>query len=186
MNTGQTMMVIAAFALLSMLTLAVNSTMIMTSTLGLETQTNLNALSIAQSMLDEIQTQEYDEYTTNSQRAFQFSSLTTAASFGPDAGETFAGIDKDSTGNFKSKRFFDDVDDYHLYHRQAYDARLGWFDVVDTVQYVQNLNPDAVSLTQTWHKRIIVTVTHYAMNKKLDGTIIPLQLYDCSVYRKYF
>jgi len=186
MNTGQTLLVIAAFALLSTLTLAINSTMITTSTMGLEMEASLNALSVAQTMLDEIMLKDFDENTTNNHRVFTYDGMTSVASLGPDAGEAISGIDSSRTGNFRSKTRFDDTDDYNRYVRWAWNSRLGWFIVRDSVTYVNELNPDNVSATRTWHKRITVIVSNFSMPKDLDGNVLPYSLQGLAIYRKYY
>ncbi len=186
MQTGQTMLVIAAFALLSTLTLGINATMVTTATMGFEMEASLNALSVAQSMLDEILMKDFDEKTTNNHRVFTYDGMTDVSLLGPDAGESITGVDSSRTGDFQSRSRFDDADDYNGYVRMAWDSRLGWFTVRDSVVYVNELNPNIVSSTRTWEKRITVQVTNFSMPKDLNGNVIPYSLQDLTIYRKYY
>ncbi len=186
MQTGQTMLVIAAFALLSTLTLAINATMITTATMGLEMEASLNALSVAQSMLDEILMKDFDEKTTNNHRVFTYDGMTAVSALGPDLGEAISGVDSSRTGDFQSVSKFDDVDDYNGYVRMAWNSRLGWFTVRDSVVYVNELDPNTVSSTRTWEKRLTVQVTNYSMPKDLNGNVLPYTLQDLAIYRKYY
>lgn len=180
------MLAIGAFTLLATLTLAINATIVQTSNMGLEMEANLNALSYAQSMLDEILTKSFDENTTNNRRVFTNAGMTSSGSFGPDGGETLSPpIDSSRTNTFRSTWRFDDVDDYHGYQRWVWNPRLGWFIIRDTVRYVHedNLTSQAA---QTWHKKITVNVQNYSMIKDQAGNVIPYRMHDVAVYRKYY
>ncbi len=179
------MLLIGAFVLLSTLTLGVNTTIINTTTLGLEMEANLNALSYAQSMLDEIHTRAFDESVTGGKRVFTDAGMTSVGSFGADAGETITGVDSSRNNVFLSQTRFDDVDDYHLYTRWIWNTRLGWFIIRDTIRYVNEDNL-TVQAGKSWHKKIIVNVQNYAMSKDAYGNILPYRLLDVSVYRKYY
>ncbi|OGU31417.1 MAG: hypothetical protein A2X67_11405 [Ignavibacteria bacterium GWA2_55_11] len=185
MNSGQAMLIIGAFALLSTLTLAVNATIVTTANMGLEMEANLNALSYAQSMMDEIMTKDFDENTTNGRRVFTNSGMTAPSSFGADPGELISGVDSSRTSAFLSKSRFDDVDDYHGYQRWVWNDRLGWFEVRDTIRYTNEDNL-TVQTSQSWHKKITINVQNYSMIKDQNGTIIAYRIHDVAVYRKYY
>jgi hypothetical protein len=206
MNSGQGMLVIGAFALLATLTLSINRTLLSTTNLGFEMESTLNALSFAQSMMDEILLSDFDEQTTTGVKVYNASDFRALASFGPDAG-TYVGssatveqaitwydtvitagniLAGTITTDFKSKVYYDDVDDYHDYKRYADDEKMGRFTIRDTVQYVNEDYPDDAVTTQTQHKRIIVNIQHFSMVKDNNGTVIPVRLLDLSVYRRFF
>lgn len=182
---GQGMLAIGAFTLLATLTLAINATIIQTSNMGLEMEANLNALSYAQAMLDEILTKSFDENTTEDRRIFTYGGMTARGSFGPETGESITGPDSSRTFNFRSRTRFDDVDDYHGYVRWAWHSRLGWFIVRDSIEYLHEDNL-VVQTAQTWHKRITVNVQNFSMIKDQAGNIIPYRMQDVAVYRKYY
>ncbi len=179
---GQMMLVIFAFTMLSILALSINATMIGSVATGLEAQAQLNALSMAQSLLDEILAKSYDENVTGGVRVFNASGFTVPASFGPDgAGEAIAGVDS----TYRSKTRFDDVDDYHNYRRAVYDEVLGWFDITSTISYASETYPDSLLSTRTHFKVVTVTVEHPNLPKDGDK-IIPVVLKDIAIYRRYF
>lgn len=190
MNTGQTMLVIIAFSLLSTLTLSVNSTLIRTNASGLEMEATLDAVSIGQSALDEILSKDFDEKTTNSARAFSYNDITLPQNFGPDGSAEAVtgnnGTDTSITGSFQSKTKFDDIDDYNGYTRMAWNPRLGWFRVQGQVEYVNEDEPNTVLSSTTFFKRVTVTVSHPNMAKDNNDQVIPLVMRDISVYRRYF
>lgn len=193
MNTGQMMLVIGAFAMLSILALAFNRTMFTSLTLGLEMEATLNALSIGQSMLDEIASKDFDENVTSGRRAYDYTDVTLPANLHADTGENIAGIDSSYTVgvlfyDFLSKLTFDDVDDYHGYKRRVYDPRMGYFDVVDSVIYIEETNPAQAASGRTFFKQVTVVVTHPNLPKASDtsDTALPIVLRDISIYRRFF
>lgn len=189
-NTGQVGFVIGAFVILSTLTLNVNATLINTTTTGLEMEAMLDALSVGQTMLDEVLTKEFDERTLNGVRAFSYTDITPSFFFGPDGSTERIlenhGVDTSSTGNFLSKKRFDDVDDYNNYHRRVWNPRFGWFDVRVDIEYLDEDYPEMMTSWRTFYKGIAVTITHPNLVKDLDQNVIPLVLRDMSVYRRYF
>lgn len=192
MNTGQIMFILGAFTMLALLALNVNRTMYGSLVLGLEMEATVNALSIGQSMLDEILQRNYDEKTIT-KVAYAVSDFTADGSRGPETGEAISGIDSAYTSggafhDFQSKSKFNDVDDYDLYHRRVWDARLGYFDVIDSIRYVDETSPNTRVSTATYYKMIVVVVRHPNLPKGQDtaSTSLPVILRDFSVYRQYF
>ncbi len=192
MNTGQIMFILGAFTMLALLALNVNRTMYGSLVLGLEMEATVNALSIGQSMLDEVMQRNFDQKTIT-KVAYNYSDITPAGSLGPETGEAIAGIDSAymSGGvfhDFQSKSSFNDVDDYNLYHRRIRDARLGYFDVSDTIKYVSETSPNTPSSSATFYKVIVVVVRHPNLPRAQDtsSTSLPITLRDFSVYRQYF
>ncbi len=186
MNTGQTMMVIIALVLLGTLALTVNSTIVDSSEVSLEMEAGLDALSYGQSLMDEILDKEYDEATTDGQRVFSYSQLTPPSALGPESGELTVSPDSSATSTFKSAKGYDDVDDYNGYTRKVLNSRLDVFTLTVRVKYVSEDVPDSTSSTQTFYKRISVTVTNPYMTKDASGTVTPLVMRDLSIYRRYF
>jgi hypothetical protein len=192
MNSGQIMFVLGAFALLSILTLSFNRTMYGSLVLGLEMEATLNALSIGQSMIDEIMQKTFDEKTID-RVAYAYSDVTPNSSLGPESGEAISGIDSAYTSggvfhDYQSRSKFDDVDDYKSYHRRVWDPRLGWFDVVDSIMYVSEYTPNKDTTSATFYKKIVVVVRHPNLPRASDRDTasLPIILRDVSVYRQYF
>lgn len=184
MNTGQMMLVIGAFAMLSLLTLSINATIINSLSLTAESEMILNAHAFAQSMLDEILTRNFDEKTIKKQ-AYGPNDLTEAGSFGYNG--SAERIDYVDT-TFDSRRKFDDVDDYHKYRRRVKNA-LGWtFTIIDSIHYVKEHKDsvNVVSSTPTFFKRISVYVYNDNLPKDANGNVVPLVMRDIAVYRRFF
>jgi len=187
MNTGQTMLVIGAFTLLSALTLAINCTILSSASLGYQMEANLNALSLGQSLLDEVMTRDFDEAVTNDRRVYKYSAMTPVANLGPDGAEAIGHVDSSYTGVYLSQTRFDDVDDYHNYTRKAWDTRLGWFTLRVTIAYIDETNPNNPAPNPpSWQKCITVSITNYSMPLDANGNPLVYTLKDIAVYRKYF
>lgn len=193
MNTGQVMLILGAFAVLSVLSLSLNRTMFGSSQLGYELEATLNALSIGQSMLDEIMTKSFDEKTTAGKIAYNYTQITPYGSLGPETGEAISGVDSAYTSggvfhDYQSKSRFNDVDDYHLYRRRAFDPRMGYFSVFDSIIYVSEFKPSKDTTHATFYKKIVVVVSHSSLPraKDTDSTSAPIIVRDIAVYRQYF
>jgi len=193
MNTGQTLMVLMALVLLSGVILGVNRLLISKTSTMLEAEANLTAVSVAQSMMDEIQTQAYDKATVGAKVFNDSSKFVASGSLGPDGNDP-AGVTLPDTANasgqFKSVTGYDDVDDYNGYKRLV-NTSMGTFAVIATVYYVSESNPNLWQSTQSFYKKIVVTVRHPDMvpsnvgYSQWSGNYY-LQVADVAVYRRYF
>lgn len=177
MHTGQMMMVLGALALLSLVSLSINTMIIGKTTTMLDAEGQLNAISIAQSMIDEVMQKQYDAATVSA-KVYNAANFTGAGSLGCNGGEASA-VPLPDTYPYKSPVGYNDVDDYHRYRRIVSTPRMGNFDVRDSVWYVVETNPDQRSTTPTFFKRVKVTVRHPNMAS-------PLTMTDVAVYRRYF
>ncbi len=177
MNTGQMLMVVGAMSLLGTITLSINKMIVDKTLLMLEAEATINSVSVAQAMIDEIQRKDFDQNTTGGVKVYSASSMTSPSALGPETGETFTL--PDTSTPFLSITKYNDVDDYNRYSRKASTPRLSGFTVTDSVYYVDENNPDNLSSTQTFVKKIVVTVTHPNMTN-------PLKLSDVAIYRRYF
>lgn len=177
------LLTLGALVLLSTLTLNINGTLLSSASTTLEMESVLNAVSVAQSLLDEALAKSFDERTITL-RVYTFSGMTSPSLLGRDAGESITGIDS----TYLSRTRFDDFDDYHNYQRRVFNERLGWFNVISTVSYVRETTPDILSTNQTFAKRITVRVTNDYMPRSLANpdSINGLILQDLAVYRQYF
>ena len=166
--------VLGAFALLSFLVLSVNTTILEKTEVILDTEASITSISLAQAMVDEIQSKEFDQKCIGV-RIYNASDMTSSGSLGCDAGETLALPD---TLTYLSTSRFNDVDDYNGYRRTVRTHSLDDFVVVDSVYYVSNSDPNQKSSTQTFYKKIVVKITNPVMKQ-------PVILTDITVYRRY-
>ncbi|MBI5020489.1 MAG: hypothetical protein HZB59_03550 [Ignavibacteriales bacterium] len=202
MNTGQLLLVIGALTLLSIVSMSVNSLIISKTTTILQAEASLAATSIAQSMLDEILTAQFDSATViNKVFPGQESKFTTIARLGPEVGITTneprnevnlvpQPEPPDTSISYRSAIYYNDIDDYHNYRRYYYSQSLGLFTVKVTVIYVTESNPDIQSGSQTFLKKVNVYVRHRNLavdDRNYDEWASPyyLQLSDIAIYRRY-
>jgi hypothetical protein len=187
MNSGQSVLTIGAFVILSTMTLNVNTQLTDTGTTGLEMEATLDAISIAQSTLDEVLTKDFDQKTDDGTRAYSPNDLTQTGGFGPDATvEVITGVDSSSHSIFQSETKFNDVDDYNNYFRKVWNTRFGWFDVTVKVDYANEDNPNVAQTERTFYKRVTVRVNHPNLVKDNHNNVVPLVVQDLAVYRRYF
>ena len=139
-------MSIGAIALLALISLRFNTTVLENKTTEIENKVYLTAFSLADDLIEEIKQKAFDEQTVE-WRAIPVDQLTSYSSFGPiDPGES-------------SVNDFDDIDDYHGYQKSVSLPHVENYSVMSTVEYVTAANPDINSSSQTYFKKIIVRVT---------------------------
>jgi len=136
---------IGAMALLALVSLRFNSSVLETKTTEVENKVYLTAFSLADDLIEEIKQKAFDEQTVE-WRAIPVEQLSPYSSFGPtDPGES-------------SVDTFDDIDDYHGYQKAVSLPHVENYSVMSTVDYVSATDPDVTSSSQTYFKRITVRV----------------------------
>lgn len=179
---GQIPLIIGAMAILSTLQLSVNSAIVRTLLLELDTEATIDAVAVGQAMVDEILTKEYDEKTIG-KNIYNRSELTPINQFGPELTPVNERVilfpdNANDAGEFLSRSIYDDVDDYHRYTRIVISPRLDTLIVSDSICYANETNLDVRSSTQTWYKKIIVEVKHRSL-------LYPIRLKSLFVYRRF-
>jgi hypothetical protein len=188
------LLVLGALAILSLVALTINNMLVNKTSTMLEVEAHLDAVSLGQSMLDEILTQPFDAYVANGLKVYDSSLFAATASLGPEGAEVgnVPLPDPPDTGHpFKSFKYYNDVDDYNGYKRLAYTIAMGTFSIIDSVYYVSEMDPSVRSTPQTFYKKVVVTIRHpnmYPSNVPYDQWTgkYYLQLTDVAVYRRYF
>jgi len=166
-NTGQMLLVLGALLLFSIALPSLNGTVLYNDKTLFSTNAELTAISLAQKILAEAGSKAFDEVclTTRPQSASQ---LTAVASLGPEAGENYPQ--------------FDDVDDFHnVTLRDSTTLPSILFIINGSVSYVDPANPSQAVASQTFAKRLRVTVSGpYLVNPANDqpGQISMEQLYS--------
>ena len=157
MNTGQSLITIAAMMLLSVLVLRINSTILNTDQVVQDSKFGLLATSMATSMIEEATNKAFDA-NTDSQNVTSLSQLTPPSKLGPDSGEVYPN--------------FDDVDDYNGYSRIDSSMPSAVFKLSCSVAYVSSASPNTVSTTATWNKKITVTISSISMQDTVTMSTI--------------
>ena len=164
MNTGQMILTMGAMIFLSAMVLRVNTVSLVNTTTMYNTKFDILALSIGNTMLEEISNKAFDENSTNNTLTKK-SSLTSSNNLGPDNNETY------------SK--FDDIDDYNGYSYSDSTMPSAIFNVACSVGYVNNTNPDQVISAKRWTKKITVKIS----SKSMEDTVTVSTLYSYWVFR---
>jgi len=149
MNSVQMLLTIAGMFLLSNLILNVNKANTERLLATYSSESVIDASGLAQSIIDEVQAKAFDEKTINAPVSM-IDSLTLSKSLGADAGEI-------------NHTDFDDIDDYDNYSTTITLDRMGEFDVLVKVFYINNLQPDVKSNSPTFSKQVKVLLTNYSL-----------------------
>ena len=146
MGLSQLILLAGSLVLLGVISLTIYNSFNSKTDSDLYNEAYITASGIGQSVFDQILTKSFDQNTVTTP-VTSTSSLTAVASLGPDAGES-------------SVLLFNDVDDYKNYTRVDTMSVLGIFNTRVDVNYVSKMNPDQISATQTFTKRIDIFVTN--------------------------
>lgn len=144
MNSGQSFLSLGAMTLVALIILQVNTGFVMTSSSLLDNKLNILAISLASSIIEEASGKAFDANTV-SDAASSTSDLTAPYGLGSGAGEAYPD--------------FNDFDDYNGLEISNASMQSAEFDVKSVVSYVNPNNPDNISSSSTWHKKITVYVT---------------------------
>lgn len=155
--SAHSLLSMGSMLILSLTSMNFNSSVLENSTVQIENKVALTAFSLADDLIEEIKGKSFDEVT----KPFPVSNpanLTPADSLGPETGETY--------------KEFDDIDDYNGYSKSVNAPHAEDYRVVCLVQYVDGDNPDVVSSTQTFYKKVTVTVTSPYMKNSVSLSYI--------------
>ena len=147
------MLVIGGVLLLSYLALSYHSSTAYQTSATLYNEAVITGTGIAQSLMEEIQSKAFDEETISGPKDSP-DSLTNPFDLGPETGEPNA-------------TKFDDVDDYAGYTTTETNGRLGDFDAVVNVFYVNTMSPGSKSFGRTFSKRVDIYVSTYVLKDTL-------------------
>jgi hypothetical protein len=155
MQNIQSLLTIGGLLLFSLTSLRFNNAILDTSTADLQNKIYLTAFSLGDDLIEEIKAKSFDQNTVK----FPINSPSgLSAVLGPESGEVYPN--------------FNDVDDYNGYTRSVDAPNAEGYVVSCVVQYVQSNNQDAVSSTQTFFKKVTVTVTSPYMHPSVTLSYI--------------
>ncbi len=143
MSNIQSILAIGSMFLLALASLSFNGALLQSNSVEIENKVYLTAFSLADDMIEEIKQRAFDENTLLFPTVNP-ATLTPSASLGPE-GETYSQ--------------FDDIDDYNGYSYDADEPHAEKYHIAAKVYYVSETDPNTKSTTQTFHKRVDVTVS---------------------------
>ena len=145
MSGIQSLLAIGAVWLFALVTINFNSTVVHHISIEVENKVYLTAFSLADDMIEEIKQKAFDERTIDfiTPNVNQLSDTLRAE------GENWPN--------------FDDVDDYNGYSKNVGLPYVETYDVSVAVHYVDGTNPNSNILTQSFYKKVEVTVNSQYM-----------------------
>jgi hypothetical protein len=146
MNTGQMLLSIGALLLLSLTVLRVNNTILSSDSVMNESKFGVLATSLATSIIEKANKKAFDEKTVED-IVTNVTELTALDKLGKSLTE----IAPDSC---------DDFDDFHGYTENITNLPSAEFTISCEVVYVNPNNLNGKANTQTWNKKLVVTVTN--------------------------
>ena len=157
MSNIQSFFSIGALLLLSLIELRFNSAVVENSTIETENKVYLTAFSLANDLIEEIKSKAFDAATVNFPTTDP-SDLTPANSLGHASNEVYPN--------------FNDIDDFDRYERTIDAPHAEKYKVSCSVYYVSEYNPDYKVMTQTFYKKVDVTVSSPYMKKTIKLSFV--------------
>jgi hypothetical protein len=168
MNSGHSMMSVAAMLLLSITILGVNGKFLRTSDVLNDTKFGVLAVSLGTSVIEEASGKAFD-LAVSGDAITDINMLTAPGGLGPASGEVYPD--------------FNDFDDFNNFTKIVTKMpSADTFKIACKVRYVTDGNPAVISNVRTWHKRIDVSV--YSNNMfKAEDTIRLSSVYSYWYFR---
>ena len=157
MSTNQSLFSLGALLLFALISLRFNSTVLENTTVEVENKVYLTAFSLADDLIEEIKQKSFDAATvkfptTNPE------DLTPADNLGPGWWEAYPN--------------YNDIDDFNDFTRSVSAPHAENYSVSCDVCYVDADNPDQKVYTQTFYKRVRVTITSPYMRSPITLSMI--------------
>ena len=149
MTGTQSFLTIGAMALLALISMRFNATLLENRTTEIENKVYLTAFSLADDLIEEIKQKAFDEQTVVF-RTIRTEELTAAVNFAPDVRDA---------GESEIKSTWDDIDDYNGFVKQVSTPHVENYSVSSSIEYVSANDQDVTSNVQTFFKRVTVNVT---------------------------
>ncbi|MGB5529035.1 MAG: hypothetical protein WBQ32_03620 [Ignavibacteriaceae bacterium] len=160
MSSVHSFLSLGALLLISLISLRFNSAVLENSTIETENKVYLTAFSLANDLIEEIKMKAFDAATVKFPTTDP-SVLTSPYSLGHADHEVYPN--------------FNDIDDFNDYSRTIDAPHAENYRVRCNVYYVSEYNPDYKVMTQTFYKRVDVTViSPYMKNNILLSFIFTL------------
>ncbi|MFC2133392.1 hypothetical protein ACFLTH_02140 [Bacteroidota bacterium] len=147
---------IGAMTLLSVFLISANRMILDNKMVAAESEYIISAISIGQTLIDEVKTKEFDEAVVGGGTIESIPEL--SLTLGPEGAEVIEFPDTSSTHAYLSKTLYDDVDDYNGYFRIVNTKRAEQYKVYAIVDYVKASDPDMIIGARTLCKKISLVI----------------------------
>jgi hypothetical protein len=184
------LLVLGAMLLLTLFTLSANGIMANSELASSQSEFNLTAVSVGESIIEEAKAKAFDQATVMGDSGHTLltamadpaslgaegaSELTVSSSSAPDVNVPDAG--------FLSPRTYNDIDDYNNYVRVVSTARTSDLRVEVGVQYASPTCPDSIQTTRTFCKLMTVKVyQNFPAGTTVPDTLEPVVLSYAFIY----
>lgn len=155
MTSIQSLLALGAMAILALVSLRFNTSVLQNSTVEIENKVYLTGFSLADDLIEEIKQKAFDQKTVDFQ-AIAVSQLTAPGSLGPETGEVWP--------------YFNDIDDYNNYLRPVNLPHAEGYEVTCKVNYVDSNGSDIAK--QSYYKKVTVTVDSDYINHPVTLSFI--------------
>lgn len=177
MGLGQTMLTATFLVLLTIAAMNANKMIVDRDRDYYEQEAYKQAAILANALLSEIVTKDFDEYAASSDAGYH-----PVTDFSTSMGSGYSyyvnpGGAPDATTPYRSisTTYFNDIDDYDGYTRTATAGNLTGFLLSVSVYYVNSSDLETPASGRTYFKKIVVTVTNttYIQKKDTNGDGTP-------------
>ena len=157
MNSGQSLLSIGALIIFSLVSINFNSSVLTNTTVEVENKVYLTAFSLADDLIEEIKQKAFDASTIDFPTTDP-STLTAPGALGHADWEVYPN--------------YNDIDDYNGYNKTVSAPHAEDYHVTCSVFYVDGNNPDEEVYTQTFYKKVKVTVASPYINNTVTLSFI--------------
>ena len=157
MSTNQSFFSIGALLIFSLITLRFNTSVLENSRVEIENKVYLTAFSLADDMIEEIKQKAFDASTIDFPTTDP-STLTAPGALGHAEWEVYPN--------------YNDIDDYNNYNKTVSAPHAEDYHVSCSVFYVDGNNPDQKVYTQTFYKKVKVTVSSPYLSNAVNLSFI--------------
>lgn len=152
MNSGQSLLSIGALIIFSLVSINFNSSVLTNTTVEVENKVYLTAFSLADDLIEEIKQKAFDAATVDFPTTNP-ASLTGAYSLGHSGSEVYPN--------------FNDIDDFNNFNKTVSAPHAENYQITCRVYYVDGDDPDTIVWTQTFYKKVVVTVSSPYLRKSI-------------------
>lgn len=173
MSLGQSILAAAALIMLTILVISANRMIVQSQEDEYKAIAVNEASEIANAIINEALSKQYDANSSTS--SYQSASVfTDASSLGPNSTESSNVPTPDTSlipysSSFRSIKYYNDFDDYHLYERKVNTRTLIGYVAKCKVTYVRSDNFNLPTTTKGFFKRIVVTVEQSVYLPPING-----------------
>lgn len=169
MNFGFTLLSIGALVLMMIAVINASRLIVASDTQSIDSERSNAAVALGEAMMGEIRTKKFDHRAVIHDSAYMPSSFTLP--LGPEVGPERDSCTVTDSSNYRSLRWYNDIDDYKNYKRFVRMPDGMEYEISVQVFYVRN-DFSSESASQTYLKKVIVAVKNLATSSTIKFSAI--------------